>query len=453
MAIDLSVKSRGFEFRNRLKIALNVNDVERSIKELDAATNMMARLRISGQQSDYYETSPSHSAAKLANFLNKVRMHAAQLHSAISHCWTSNCHSGHAARFYLEDRHECVKKKRTDLQFRILFGDQGTAGSYTCFSNTLVHVRLQDEPSCEADYTSIGNTQIGMPSSQQAATGRTVAFSPPIQTQARSVALRNLPSRSPGDVVDLCLELQQSQRNAAVLELYLPPGAGLRALQVTANATPRSVTTSSISDAPVSLGEVLRWYSEASSNDRARVWNFQQRMALAAKVASSALQLGSTRWLSDSWSAGQVLFDGLNTLTSPGGNAVPRFDATSPFLVTKFSANRVDADNEQDAATDLVEVGIRLLEIWHGKQLEVFARESGIALTPSQRLRREAAGQWLEQTEQDILPFYLRPIAYCLEAPTSRLFRNPDWTDTEFHRLVCEFVVQPLFSGCTATML
>jgi hypothetical protein len=175
-------------------------------------------------------------------------------------------------------------------------------------------------------------------------------------------------------------------------------------------------------------------------------------MDLAAKLASSALQLGSTPWLSNSWSPSEVLFHDLGVPVNPSNNMVSRFDAESPFLVTTFGARRINNSTEDNTNTDLVEVGIRLLEIWHGKTLEIFAQENSVGLAPSQQSRHDAARQWLDQTEQDILPFYLRPVTYCLDAGSSRVLQTPDWTNTKFQRLVCEFVVQPLFSGCTDRM-
>ena len=112
--------SGNFEFRGRLRVSLDVDGLEIRLKELDESTNMMSRLRISGQAVQEHEPVSGKSHKRILSLLDRIRNHADMMYSALSRSWSSGCHGSHAANLYLEPS-DLKPEKQSTYRFRVCF--------------------------------------------------------------------------------------------------------------------------------------------------------------------------------------------------------------------------------------------------------------------------------------------------------------------------------------------
>lgn len=96
----------------------------------------------------------------------------------------------------------------------------------------------------------------------------------------------------------------------------------------------------------------------------------------------------------------------------------------------------------------MLELGIILLELWHSKTFETYAKETGLVLGNSFGSRYDAAIKWLEMSMYHILPFYLDIVTRCIECTFAMSSASPDWNDVTFKKSVCEYVLRPLWGNC-----
>lgn len=112
-----------FDFRNKIKFVLERDDLEQSVVTLDKSTQMLRRLRLSGQLINDGAMQPnSRVIARFAVFIQEVRDHANMLCSALSRGWAHGCHPEHTTKLYLDSRHALLQRKRLPIAFKITFG-------------------------------------------------------------------------------------------------------------------------------------------------------------------------------------------------------------------------------------------------------------------------------------------------------------------------------------------
>ena len=173
-----------------------------------------------------------------------------------------------------------------------------------------------------------------------------------------------------------------------------------------------------------------------------------QRMKLSFNLACSLLQLYATPWLGTFWTKEVICFRLLRAAT-PNPNDSFEFDADLPFVKYTFPlSSACPSVSSSNAKRSLLELGIVLLEIWHKQPFNNFAAKHNLTIDDSYGRRYEIAGQWLDDTQQDILPFYLDAVNRCIECCFSTTSTFPDWNDLNFRKSFCEGVAKPLWENC-----
>ena len=172
-------------------------------------------------------------------------------------------------------------------------------------------------------------------------------------------------------------------------------------------------------------------------------------MLLAYRLASSLLEFHNTPWLGDYWKKEGIYFLGnANRETSEDGAI--HFAANEPFITRDFPPIPADRGHEPpNAKAALLELGILLLEIWHVASFEWYADGKGIACESTYGARYDLAHGWLQDTAENILPFYADPVCRCIEGTFASDSPMLDWNDRQFQRSICENVVKPLWDNCS----
>ncbi|KAL8816326.1 MAG: hypothetical protein Q9223_004640 [Gallowayella weberi] len=136
--------------------------------------------------------------------------------------------------------------------------------------------------------------------------------------------------------------------------------------------------------------------------------------------------------------------------TSASNNKILHFDAESPFIIHDFESNPAPLPAAQpNAKTSLLDLGILLLEIWHLTPFEVYAAQEGLHVDSTYGARYEIASRWLNETADNILPFYADPVCRCIEGTFASKATTLQWTDPEFQVSICEGLVKPLWDNCS----
>ncbi|KAL8832343.1 MAG: hypothetical protein Q9170_004913 [Blastenia crenularia] len=171
--------------------------------------------------------------------------------------------------------------------------------------------------------------------------------------------------------------------------------------------------------------------------------NWDHRIMLAYRLASSLLQFQSTPWLEGSWKKESIYFP-----RNP--DAGDSFDANSPFIIHDFQGNPIPAPTSQvNAKTSLLDLGILLLEIWHQTPFEAYTKQEGLSLDDTYGTRYGVALRWLHDTADNILPFYSDPVCRCIEGTFVSEAPMLQWTDRRFQSSICESLVKPLWDNCS----
>lgn len=165
---------------------------------------------------------------------------------------------------------------------------------------------------------------------------------------------------------------------------------------------------------------------------------WKTRMELALKLASSFLQFLRTPWMQTHWYANKVHF-----LRTDGQSAQP--DLSRPYLLTVFDPSHSTTSTsptQTPVKTDLIELGILLLEIWHEQTLE--EHFSDPATTTPSNYRHFQALQWLDDVQNPLPDLYHRAVSHCVVQIYTTEMRALEWDDTLFWKAVCENVIDPL---------
>ena len=142
VAKQSKLSSDKFEFRNRLKVAMNMGDIEARIDDLDESMKKMIRLRMSSRV-PISESSPLHgrSHQKLCEFLRAIRHSAQIVHQALAASLSSGCHNEHVVRLYLDPRANI--KPRQSISFRVSLSGSPSSHDATP-SQEILHIEKLD---------------------------------------------------------------------------------------------------------------------------------------------------------------------------------------------------------------------------------------------------------------------------------------------------------------------
>lgn len=268
-----------------------------------------------------------------------------------------------------------------------------------------------------------------------------------IEPVRKSKVTINLPARDGpqrANVQDICLSLSQASGENKFLKLYLSE----RGQFTSCHCPPLPWSRGCLPDSTPEITLECILQEAKVIKDSAKRWSCNQRIVLAHKLASSLLQLHTTPWLGRSWTKQRICF--LRTHPSCAADKVALgFDANQPFITCDFPADQgSEMGSPPSAKQSLLELGILLLEIWHVTSLEAYAAEVSLYLNCTYGSRYEAAKKWLDDTADNILPFYWDPACRCIEGTFASSSPTLQWEDVELRKSVCEGVVRPLWDNC-----
>lgn len=193
-------------------------------------------------------------------------------------------------------------------------------------------------------------------------------------------------------------------------------------------------------------------------NGRPAKLSKKERYRLAVTLASSALQLNSTPWFPDQWSAKDILFH----KTSAGPRLV---DIEHPYVASKLDEQAKVLTNGQkprgfqNKNTILLALAVALLELYFGIPAEhcpprEHAAPDGGPIGSNPWALCAIAYEWAETEQENLSAAFSNAVNHCL-----RCFSDPSSSlkDAEFLQAAVESIVLPLqdelyqFLGKTTT--
>ena len=124
----------------------------------------------------------------------------------------------------------------------------------------------------------------------------------------------------------------------------------------------------------------------------------------------------------------------------------------SPFLQRHFPARPTIVEQSLPSAKrPLLELGIILLEVWNRQTFAEYASSVGKNMDEGYGLRYETAKQWLEDSEQQLLPSYSSVLLRCIECNIANSSLNYEWRDEMLRHSICEDLLRPLHELCYPT--
>ena len=372
-------------------------------------------------------TSPK--VAGLARFLNRVQGHASSLYSAIRTAWADTCHSSHGTRLLLDGRPEAIHSRRKQhVAFKIVF-ESGSKPDENEF-RTEAGVEILDEDDVEEQ------------AAHQYVSCSIFKYSAlMILHRAQNVRF-HIEDKPTYTVIDgICSSLLQTAQAKQPASFYLSPDQLLR-YQSTGATRPSIVLTPGSPhghlnyDDSVTLNEVL------TNGIR---FDLRDKITIAFVLVSSQLQLHSTPWLPNYWSKDLVRFPCVRDLQTSNISVI----YSCPFVQSRFSTIiTTDEKVLPSAKRPLLELGIILLEVWHQQTFAAYASSVDKNLDEGYGLRYEAAKQWLDESEQLLLPSYLSVLSRCIEYNIANGLPKSEWRDEVLRQSICQDLLRPLYDLC-----
>ena len=389
---------------------MDKDDIESSIHEIDRLSRLLERLREKSQQSHQFITQSSSSSTRAAvSMLRKVQIRALRLYKALSQSWAQSCQNPHGARLYLDSRvdtFEARKKssaayKNENIEFGIILQNCTNDSYHTCVVETLSFDAFESSNNLKKSAVSF-------------------------QTTSNAVATTNRK-----DVDNICQVLNHCMSQKKFLRLYLVENEKLRYEQIPSNISSRWL--SHVHDEKmVSLRCLLQ------DPIYRRTMQLKPRVKLAAMIASTALQLHSTPWCR-SLRNETLLF--VRDLSG-------KVDLENPFVACIFNDNcaALPFSCPAQSESELLDLGILILELWHNETIDVFARDSGLILDDRLDARRSVARQWIFETKDDLVTSVYDAAVRCINCRFDTV--DVDLTDHKLNVSIFEGVVKPLWENC-----
>ncbi|KAL8974342.1 MAG: hypothetical protein Q9197_001414 [Variospora fuerteventurae] len=407
------------EAGQKIKFALKKDELDRLIAELDASTSMLRKVHVAGagMQHDDPQFLSSRTIEKLSIFLNKIQRYSSPLYSAIAGGCSLSCHDMHRFKLYLEDRSAPLLRKKTQISFRVECNPiPNSAPPEECYC---AHVEAVDEEQTQ---------QVEAAGQSKSQRIPTVAFAlledkPPARERVR----------------DLCAVFREPTRAKKPLSLYLSESGLFTSVTASIDAGVSEISPNPTTDILTLETIIQKAYDSRSIAIR---WSVNQRMLLAYRLSSLLPQFHSSPWLGGSLRKDSICFSGTEAETLS-------FNAHSPFIAHNFHATGISqATAHSSVKACLLDLGILLLEIWHITPFEEYIAREGLQVNNTYGSRYEVARQWLDDTADNILPFYMDSTCRCIEGTFASTSPTLQWTDRQFQISMCEGLIKPLFDNC-----
>lgn len=169
-----------------------------------------------------------------------------------------------------------------------------------------------------------------------------------------------------------------------------------------------------------------------------RLLQLKPRVKLAAIMASSALQLHGTPWCR------RLRNESLLFIQDVSG----KINLGHPFVACSFNSNfSLPAHvSSSQAESELLDLGILILELWHHETMETFARDSGLVLDDIFDTRQRVARKWITETKDDLLTSIYDAAVRCINCRFDAA--DLDLTNHKLNISIFDSVVKPLWESC-----
>lgn len=425
-------------FCKGIKLTLRKNEIDEQIKILKTSADDLQRLHnVSDSIYPLNVSIRSNSPQKLVNSLGRTRNYADRLYTAISRSWTPDCHSTHEAKLVLEDRvdkglpskHLSKKQQKQALSFQVVFTSEPSVGSDPLWYES--EIKVIEDSNDQDEQSGTGLSQ-HIPSSQ---TSIKVTFStPPLKFVAEQITT---------EIKDICLSVREAKHKQKMLQLYLNSQHKFHYDHV-ANIGIDLVSSQPTST--ISLEALLSASSQTTKLSNS-IPPIKSRLLLGLNLASTLLQLKATPWLATLWSKSTIYF-----LTPSSSSTHSQIDLTRPLISVKFNSgvNSHNPPNLPEARRVILELGIMLLELWHGTTLEAHYAASGNTVGTDYLDRATSAQRWLENSDDSglVLPSYVEYVARCIKCNFGPGCLNPTWNSDELIQGIVEKLIEPLRDMC-----
>ncbi|KPI42994.1 uncharacterized protein AB675_1756 [Cyphellophora attinorum] len=368
----------GFPFDKRLKFTMKRSEMKEEISNLDRCNARFKSLTDRVQElnrNQVRDLTKEEAAKRLARELHDIRHRAIGLHTAMESSWDKKCQPSHTTMLILESRTTFGKVQNRN---------RNDDASFHC-------LLACGDPGhrCNEAFFSFD--------SKTTAAGK----------QA---------------IADLCSHLihpVQGKATALSIDAQYKLFAAMAEQKAHFDLAKGSET--------VTLEQLLMQHARLSP---------QHKTQLALDIASSLLQLQTTRWLEKSWTSKVIHFMRHHF----GGKQI--VDYQKPFITRSFPSIG-PGHGDDHVKDDLLELGILLLEVWNLQTFEDWAASSGIALRAGYYARMAPAAQWLEESESEfMLPSYSDAVSVCVKFSFEGVPHR--WDHPEFRRAFCEKVLSKL---------
>lgn len=418
----------------RIKLVLGITDIKAMIQEIDEGSQTLHRFSsLALSNCHAMENDSSRKTLKLAKAFRQIQKLASGLYGAVFDGFLDECHESHGARLYLDDRIEIAQKTlhrrntskyiMPSISFDLVFHADDQRGD-DLFYETPVRV-LGERP------TDQSSSSPPAPLATTAVTFCINESSPEVETEPQ-VSIIN----------SICSAIRNSRGLTPRLSFALLNNRKIGTFQDNGAHPVTRPHFQAPQKGYVSLGHILKSATTALP--------LKPRMQLSLRLASSLLQLLHTQWVAQAWSKDVVLFLEPGIPTSLARPA--QVDLSRPFVACKFSGG--DHGPQEQASSDpksaLLELGILLLEIWHGMTLEArFGLDEPRSLSGSATYyeRLVMALEWQDDGVDPMLGFYAQAVAHCLTGSTGAA-KELSWEDVKLWAAVCANVVEPLSKLC-----
>lgn len=416
----------------RIRLALGITDMKDMIEEIDkcsSAVERFSKLALSNCQS--MNSNSSRRSQKLAKAFRQIRGLAGGLYNAVLDGFRDECHDSHEARLYLDDRidaaHQGLHRRGAAgpdaplMMFDLVFYAGGQKED-TLYYETAVQVF--DDHNTDNVNTGPGNA----PGSAKT----TVTF----------CVTDDLPDSKPNvaTITNICTTIKEARGMKPRLSFALLEDGQMGTFP-DHNATPptRSLSQENYGNY-VSLSQILKTSSTTLP--------WKPRLQLSLSLASSLLQLLQTPWLTQAWRKDALFFLVSEAPSGPSGlgkrSAQP--DLNRPFVVCNFSGESPEVRSMETRAV-LLELGIILLEIWHGMTLEAHfgIDESGKQSQSTRYFERLAqALEWEADWTNPMPGLFGETVSQCLRGNNVSAGKKLDWEDLNVWSSICGDIIEPL---------
>jgi hypothetical protein len=168
---------------------------------------------------------------------------------------------------------------------------------------------------------------------------------------------------------------------------------------------------------------------------RGNALSIKQRTILALNLASSVLQLHATEWLVESWTKKAIRFFQTRNLNTT---------VDSPFILRRFP--RSVRSTGSTIESDVLELGVLLLEIWEQRTFESWAIKESSNISSEYYARMAMALRWLKSATDSMTPSYADAVSVCVRFSFEGV--QHDWENPNFRRAFCEKVIASLQENC-----